>query len=45
MGFRDNIKGILVENIVQIYIKEVFIKYKVPDKIILERDVKFIVKF
>ena len=39
------IKEILVENIVQIYIKEVFIKYRVLDKIILDRDIRFIVAF
>ena len=39
------IKEILVEDIVQIYIKEVFVRYKVPNKIILDRDVKFIVAF
>ena len=38
-------KEILVEDIVQIYIKKVFIKYKVPAKIILDRDTRFIIAF
>ena len=36
---------ILVENIVQIYIKEIFIKYKVPAKIILNKNTRFIIAF
>ena len=36
---------ILVENIAQIYIKEIFIKYKVPAKIISDRDTRFIIIF
>ena len=36
---------ILIKNIIQIYIKEVFIRYKVLDKIILNRNIKFIVIF
>ena len=32
------IKEILVKNIVQVYIKEVFLKYKVLNKIILDKD-------
>jgi len=39
------IKEILIKNIVRIYIKEVFIKYKVLKKIILDRDLKFIIVF
>ena len=39
------IEEILVENIARIYIKEVFIKHKVLDKIILNRDIKFILAF
>ena len=39
------IKEILAKDIVQIYIKEVFVKYGVPDKIILNRDIKFIAMF
>ena len=39
------IKGISVKNIVQIYIKKVFIKYRVPDKIISDKDVRFIIVF
>ena len=38
-------KEILVEDIVQIYIKEVFIRYRVLIKIILDRDIKFIIVF
>ena len=36
---------ILVENIAQIYIKEVFIRYRVLNKIILDRDIRFIAVF
>ena len=39
------IEEILVEDIARIYIKEVFIRYKVLDKIILDRDLRFIVVF
>ena len=39
------IEEISAEDIVQIYVKEVFIKYKAPDKIILDRDPKFISAF
>ena len=39
------IKEILVEDVVQVYIKEVFSKYRVLDKIILDRDTKFILIF
>ena len=39
------IEEILVKNIVQIYIKEVFIKYGVPNKIILNRDIRFVITF
>ena len=38
-------KEILAEDIAQIYIKEIFIKYRVPVKIILDRDTKFIIAF
>jgi hypothetical protein len=34
-----------LEKLLKIYIKEVFIKYKVLAKIILNRDRKFILKF
>jgi len=37
------IEEILIENIVYIYIKEMFIKYKVLKKIILNRDLRFII--
>ena len=36
---------ILVKNITQIYIKEIFIKYRVLAKIILDRDTRFIIVF
>ena len=39
------IKEISAEDIAQIYIKEIFIKYRVPAKIILDRDTKFITVF
>ena len=34
-----------MENIVQAYIKKVFIKYRVLDKIILDKDIRFISVF
>ena len=36
---------ISVKNIAQVYIKEVFIKYRVLNKIILDRDIRFILTF
>jgi hypothetical protein len=36
---------ILVEDIIRIYIKEVFIRYRVLGKIILDRDLRFILVF
>ena len=39
------IEEILVKDIVQVYIKEVFSKYRVLDKIILDKDTKFILVF
>ena len=39
------IEEILVEDVVQVYIKEVFLKHKVLDKIILDKDTKFILAF
>ena len=38
-------KGILAEDVVQIYIKKVFLKYRVLAKIILDRDTRFILAF
>ena len=38
-------KEILAKDVAKIYIKKVFIKYKVLSKIILDRDLKFIVAF
>jgi len=39
------IKEILVEDVARIYIKEVFIRHGAPDKIILDRDPRFIAAF
>ena len=36
---------ILVKNIVQIYIKEVFVRYRALAKIILDKDTRFIIIF
>ena len=36
---------ILAENIAQIYIKKVFVKYGVLVKIILDKDIRFIIVF
>ena len=38
-------KEILAEDVAQIYIKEIFIKYKVLAKIISDRDTRFIIVF
>jgi len=38
-------KEILVKNITRIYIKEVFIKHGALDKVILDRDLRFIAVF
>ena len=43
--FITYIKEILAEDIVQVYVKEVFLKYRVLDKIILNRDTRFISAF
>jgi len=39
------IEEILVEDIVRIYIKEVFIRHRALNKVILNRDLRFIVVF
>ena len=39
------IEEILAEDIVRIYIKEVFVRYRVLAKIILDRDTRFIIVF
>jgi len=39
------IEEILVKDITRIYVKEVFIRYKVLSKIILDRDLRFIAAF
>ena len=43
--FITYIEEILAEDVVQVYIKEVFLKYRVLDKIILNKDTKFILAF
>ena len=39
------IKEILVKDIVQVYVKEVFLRHGVLDKIILDKDMRFILIF
>ena len=39
------IEKILVENIARIYIKEVFARHRAPDKIILNKDLRFMAVF
>ena len=39
------IKKILVKDVAQVYIKEVFLRYRVLTKIILNRDTRFILAF
>jgi len=39
------IEEILIEDIARIYIKEVFVRYRALSKIILDRDLRFIVAF
>ena len=43
--FITYIKEILVEDIVQVYVKEVFIRHEVLNKIILNKDIRFILVF
>ena len=38
-------KEILVEDVARIYIKKVFARYRVLDKVILDRDLRFIIVF
>ena len=38
-------KEILVEDVVQVYVKEVFSRHGVPDKIISDRDTRFMLAF
>ena len=38
-------KEILVEDIVQVYIKEVFVRHKILNKIILDKNIRFILIF
>ena len=35
----------LVEDVARIYIKEVFIRHRAPSKVILDRDLRFVVAF
>ena len=39
------IEEITVKRLVEIYIKEVFVRHRVPKKIILNRDPKFVLEF
>ena len=39
------IEEITVEDIVQVYVKKVFIRYRALDKIILDRDLRFMLAF
>ena len=39
------IEEIIVEELIRIYTKEVFIRYGVLEKIILDRDPKFVLEF
>ena len=39
------IEEILVEDIIKIYIKEVFLRHRVLNKIILDKDLRFILAF
>ena len=39
------IEEILVEEVARVYIKKVFIRYRVLDKVISDRDLRFIVVF
>ena len=39
------IEEILVEDVVRVYVKEVFLRYRVLDKIILDGDLRFILVF
>ena len=39
------IEKMLVENIARIYIKEVFVRHRALSKIILDRDLRFIIVF
>ena len=43
--FITYIEKILVEDVAQVYIKEVFSRYRVLDKIILDKDTRFISAF
>jgi hypothetical protein len=43
--FITYIKEILAKDVVQVYVKEVFSKHRVLDKIILDRDTRFILVF
>ena len=43
--FITYIEEILIKDIVQVYIKEVFLRHRVLDKIILDKDTRFILAF
>jgi len=39
------IEEVLIEDVARIYVKEVFVRHGVLDKVILDRDPRFIVAF
>ena len=43
--FITYIKEILAKDVAQVYIKKVFLRHRVLDKIILDRDTRFILAF
>ena len=43
--FIPYIEEILAEDVAKVYIKEVFLRYRVLNKIILDRDLRFILAF
>ena len=38
-------KEILIKDVAQVYIKEVFLRHRAPNKIILDKDTRFILAF
>jgi len=38
-------KEILIKDVARIYVKEVFLKYRLLKKIILDREIRFIIAF
>ena len=43
--FITYIEEILAEDVAQVYIKEVFLRYRAPDKIISDKDIRFMLTF